>query len=252
MPCKRVIACLDVRDGRTVKGSCFQNLEDMGDPADQAALYQLQGADEIVILDIAASLSSRSTTLSWIEEAADRLSIPLTAGGGVRNLQDATSLLSAGADKVTINTAAVENPQLIREIAEMYGRQCCVLAVDAAKRNNCWSVLVKGGSEDTGTDVLEWAKKACDLGCGEILLTSWNRDGTSMGFDIDLTRAVSSVSRVPVVASGGAGCPEHFTSVLREGCADAALAAGILHRKLYTIGDIKQELLKSGIEVRPC
>ena len=252
MPCKRIIACLDVREGRTVKGRCFQNLEDMGDPADQASLYQLQGADEIVMLDISASLSSRPTMLCWVEQTADRLSIPLTAGGGVRNLKDASSLLAAGADKVTINTAAVENPELIREISEKYGRQCCVLAIDASWRSNGWSVLVKGGSEDTGVDVLEWTKEACNLGCGEILLTSWNRDGTSMGFDIELTRAVSTISLVPVVASGGAGCPGDFTSVFKEGCADAALAAGILHRQLYTIGDIKDELLGKGIEVRPC
>jgi len=252
MPCKRIIACLDVRDGRTVKGRCFQNLEDMGDPAEQAVRYQCQGADEIVILDIAASLDSRSTMLDWVEKTAEMLSIPLTAGGGIRTLQDATSLLAAGADKVTVNTSAVENPGLITAIADRYGRQCCVLAVDAVKKKNRWSVLVKGGTEDTGIGVLNWAERVCHLGCGEILLTSWNRDGTSGGFDTDLTRAVSSVVEVPVVASGGAGCPGHFTSVFMDGLADAALAAGILHRKLYTIGDIKQKLLEDGIEVRPC
>lgn len=252
MPCKRIIACLDVKDGRTVKGTHFQNLEDMGDPADQAELYQEQGADEIVLLDISASLNARSTMLKWVERTADRLSIPLTAGGGVRCLKDASALLGAGADKVTVNTAAVECPGLISEIAHRYGRQCCVLAVDAAGKHNRWNVLVKGGTVNTGVDVLEWTRKACVMGAGEILLTSWNRDGTSQGFDTDLTRAVSLVSCVPVVASGGAGCPEHFTSVFKDGFADAALAAGILHRKSCTIGEIKQKLTEDGIEVRPC
>ncbi len=252
MPCKRIIACLDVKDGRTVKGTCFQNLEDMGDPADQAELYQEQGADEIVLLDISASQNGRSPMLIWIERTADRLSIPLTAGGGVRCLQDATALLDAGADKVTVNTAAVNSPELISEIANRYGRQCCVLAVDAARKNDSWNVLVKGGTVNTGMDVLEWTRKACILGAGEILLTSWNRDGTSQGFDTNLTKNVSLVSTVPVIASGGAGCPKHFTSVFKEGHADAALAAGILHRKSCTIGEIKQQLTEDGIEVRPC
>ncbi len=252
MPCKRIIACLDVRDGRTVKGRCFKNLEDMGDPAEQAALYQEQGADEIVLLDISASLNARGTMLRWIEKTADRLSIPLTAGGGVRSLEDATALLDAGADKVTVNTAAVEMPGLISEIAGRYGRQCCVLAVDAVRKHSHWNVLVKGGTVNTGIDVTEWVQRACTLGSGEILLTSWNRDGTAQGFDIELTRAVSLVTGVPVIASGGAGCPEHFISVFREGLADAALAAGILHRKICTIGDIKQKLSEEEIEVRPC
>lgn len=252
MACKRIIACMDVKNGRTVKGVSFANLVDLGEPGELAALYQEQGADEIVLLDISASGENRSTSLRWVERTADRLSIPLTAGGGVSTLDHASALLNSGADKVTVNTAAVRNPELITDIARRYGSQCCVAAVDCRKRSNSWTVLVNGGTEDTSMQVTDWVEIACNAGCGEILLTSWDRDGTTQGFDNELTLAVSELAPVPVIASGGAGCPEDFTAVFTRGKADAALAAGILHRKTYTIEEIKNELLGNGIEVRPC
>ena len=252
MACKRVIACLDLQDGRTVKGVNFQGLKDLGDPAELALMYQDQGADEITVLDVTASSRKRPADTVCVERIARNLSIPLCAGGGVKTLEHARLLLESGADKVSVNSAATGNPDLISEIAMRYGSQCCVLAVDAAWKGSFWTVLTHGGTRDTGMELLTWIRKGVFAGCGEILLTSWNRDGTGQGFDIPLTAAVSNACSVPVVASGGAGKPSDFIDVFLKGNADAALAAGILHRNEFTVKQIKDELEKSGIEVRPC
>lgn len=252
MACKRIIACMDVQNGRTVKGVNFTNLVDMGDPAEKAFLYQEQGADEIVLLDISASNEKRSTAIEWVKKTANLLSIPLVAGGGISNLDTVSALLDSGADKITVNTAAVRKPELISEVANRYGSQCCVVAVDCRKHGDYWTVLVNGGREDTGIPVYRWVNRICKAGCGEILLTSWDRDGTGLGIDLELTKMVSEAVSVPVIASGGIGSPEHFTRAFKVGKADAVLSAGILHRGTYSIGEIKNELLKNGIEVRPC
>lgn len=252
MTCRRIIACLDVKEGKTVKGVNFGDLQNAGCPASQAFEYQEQGADEIVMLDISASREDRRVMAPWVGMVASRLSIPLTAGGGVDSLGDAELLLNSGADRVTVNTAAVANPDLISGIARRFGSQCCVAAVDARRRGDSWTVLVRGGTVDTGMDLVRWVKEVCRLGAGEILLTSWDRDGTAKGFDLRMIREVADSVSVPVVASGGAGNPGHFTSLFRNTAADAALAAGILHRKETTVGRIKSRLMNDGIEVRPC
>jgi imidazoleglycerol phosphate synthase cyclase subunit len=246
----RIIPCLDVSHGRVVKGVRFQGLRDAGDPAERALAYEEQGADEIVILDVSATHEGRGHQHETVRRVREVLSIPLTIGGGVRVLDDALDLLGAGADKVSVNTAAVTRPELLSEIADRFGRQCCVLAIDAAFRDSRFEVLVKGGREGTGIDALEWAREGERRGAGEILLTSWDRDGTRSGYDLELTRAVARAVHVPVVASGGANSPEHIREAFAAG-ADAVLAASIFHDGDLTVGDVKLHLQEHGIRVRP-
>jgi imidazoleglycerol phosphate synthase cyclase subunit len=244
-----MIPCLDVKDGRVVKGVRFQGLRDAGDPAERAWLYEAQGADEIVILDVSATPEARAHGLDVVDRVRQGLSIPLTVGGGVRKIEDAAAFLDAGADKVSINTAAVTEPSLVRGIATRFGSQCCVVAIDAAWRDGRFEVLVKGGREPTGIDAVAWAKEVASLGAGEILLTSWDRDGTRSGYDLDLTRAVAEASRLPVIASGGAANARHLADAFAAG-ADAVLAASIFHDDETTVGRIKQELATMGVRVR--
>ncbi len=246
----RIIPCLDVSHGRVVKGVRFQGLRDAGDPAERAWLYEAQGADEIVILDVSATPEGRGHQLDTVRRVRAGLSIPLTIGGGVRTEQDALHLLEAGADKVSVNTAAVARPELLGEIAGRFGRQCCVLAIDAARRDGRFEVLVRGGREGTGIDALSWAREAERRGAGEILLTSWDRDGTRSGYDLELTRAVAAAVRVPVIASGGADSAEHVAQAFAAG-ADAVLAASIFHDGDTTVGDVKLYLMEHGVQVRP-
>jgi imidazoleglycerol phosphate synthase cyclase subunit len=246
----RIIPCLDVSHGRVVKGVRFQGLRDAGDPAERALAYEGQGADEIVILDVSATFEGRGHQHETVRRVREALSIPLTIGGGVRVLDDALDLLEAGADKVSVNTAAVTRPELLTEIADRFGRQCCVLAIDAAFRDGRFEVLVKGGREGTGIDALGWAREGERRGAGEILLTSWDRDGTRSGYDLDLTRAVAQAVHVPVIASGGADSPEHIREAFAAG-ADAVLAASIFHDGDLTVGDVKLHLQEHGIRVRP-
>lgn len=247
--CKRIIPCLDVDShGRTVKGIQFQGLRDIGDPVEMAALYEAQGADELVFLDISASHEGRQTMAGLVERIADVLRIPFTVGGGISTLPQVVDLLQRGADKVSINSSAVRNPQLINEIATHCGNQCCVLAIDAryhGKRfgRDSWDVLVKGGREVTGLDALDWAKEAVDRGAGEILLTSWDKDGTRSGFDCDLTAQLSQAVGVPVIASGGGFGPDTFVDVFTRGHADAALAASIFHDGQWTVNSLKQAII---------
>jgi imidazoleglycerol phosphate synthase cyclase subunit len=246
----RIIPCLDVSHGRVVKGVRFQGLRDAGDPAERALAYEGQGADEIVILDVSATHEGRGHQHETVRRVREVLSVPLTIGGGVRVLGDALDLLEAGADKVSVNTAAVTRPELLSEIADRFGRQCCVLAIDAAFRDGRFEVLVKGGREGTGIDALEWAAEGERRGAGEILLTSWDRDGTRSGYDLELTRAVAKAVHVPVIASGGANSPEHIREAFAAG-ADAVLAASIFHDGDLTVGDVKLHLQEHGIRVRP-
>jgi cyclase len=246
----RIIPCLDVSHGRVVKGVRFQGLRDAGDPAERAKAYEDQGADEIVILDVSATPEGRGHQHETVRRVREALSIPLTVGGGVRTEDDALALLEAGADKVSINTAAVTRPELLAEIAGRFGRQCCVLAIDAAMRDGRFEVLVKGGREGTGIDAIEWARTGERHGAGEILLTSWDRDGTRSGYDIALTRAVSRAVHVPVIASGGADSPEHIREAFASG-ADAVLAASIFHDGDLTVGDVKLYLQEHGVRIRP-
>jgi cyclase len=247
----RIIPCLDVSHGRVVKGIRFQGLRDAGDPAERAALYERQGADEIVILDVSATPEERGNQVETVQRVRARLGIPLTVGGGIRTIDDARALLEAGADKVSINTAAVHRPELLSEIAERFGRQCTVLAIDAARREaDGFEVLIKGGREGTGIDAIEWAREGIGRGAGEILLTSWDRDGTRAGYDLELTRAVAAAVRVPVIASGGAATPAHLKEAFDAG-ADAVLAASIFHDDVMTVGDIKRALAALGVHVRP-
>ena len=246
----RLIPCLDVKDGRVVKGIRFQDLRDAGDPVTQASFYQDQGADEIVILDVSATPEGKSHGVETTWNVRQVLSIPLTVGGGVRSIADARALLDAGADKVAINTAAVERPELLEEIAARFGSQCTVLAIDAAQQAHGWEVVVNGGRTRTGLDVTSWVKRASDLGAGEVLLTSWDRDGTRSGYDLDLIAAVSATVNVPIIASGGADNASHIEQAFRAG-ASAALIASILHDGETTVGTLKGELLAAGREVRP-
>jgi cyclase len=246
----RIIPCLDVSHGRVVKGVRFQGLRDAGDPAERAKAYEDQGADEIVILDVSATPEGRGHQHETVRRVREALSIPLTVGGGVRTEEDALDLLEAGADKVSINTAAVTRPELLAEIAGRFGRQCCVLAIDAAMRDGRFEVLVKGGREGTGIDAIEWARTGERHGAGEILLTSWDRDGTRSGYDIALTQAVSRAVHVPVIASGGADSPEHIREAFASG-ADAVLAASIFHDGDLTVGDVKLYLQEHEIRIRP-
>jgi imidazoleglycerol phosphate synthase cyclase subunit len=246
----RLIPCLDVKDGRVVKGVRFQDLRDAGDPVTQASIYQDQGADEIVILDVSATPEGKGHGVETTWNVRQVLSIPLTVGGGVRDISDARALLDAGADKVAVNTAAVERPELLTEIAGRFGSQCTVLAIDAAQYESGWEVVVNGGRRRTGIDVTSWVRDATTLGAGEILLTSWDRDGTRSGYDLDLIAAVTSAVSVPVIASGGADNSRHLEEALGSG-ASAVLIASILHDGETTVATLKSELLAAGQEVRP-
>jgi len=248
---KRIIPCLDVTAGRVVKGVNFVNLRDAGDPVELADRYNLQSADELVFLDITASSDERDTMVDVVFRTARRVFIPLTVGGGIRSVKDARKILVAGADKVSVNTAAVHRPELITEVSREFGAQAVVLAIDARRNGRGgWNVFTKGGRHDEGIDAVEWAARGEALGAGEILLTSMDADGVQTGFDCELTRAVSRATRIPVIASGGAGKPEHFLAVLTEGAADAALAASIFHYGTYTVSDLKEYLDKNGVAVR--
>lgn len=246
----RIIPCLDVCGGRVVKGVRFSSLRDAGSPGLLAAAYEQQGADEIVVLDVSATPEDRKTQTDTVREVRKELSIPLTVGGGVRQPDDAARLLDAGADKVAINTAAVNRPEVITELADRFGRQCTVLAIDAAATNaGGWEVVVLSGKKRTGKDAIEWAREAIRRGAGEILLTSWDRDGTRSGYDLGLIREVSSAVTVPVIASGGAASSAHLIEALKAG-ADAVLAASIFHDNETTVGQLKQELKEAGVNVR--
>ncbi len=250
---RRIIPCLDTDGVRVVKGVNFVGLRDAGDPVALAARYNAEGADELVVLDIAASRDRRPTFLETIRRVAAELAIPLTAGGGIRSLEDARAVVRAGADKVTVNTAAVARPALISELSREFGAQAIVLAIDAKRVGNRWDVMVRGGRDSTGLDAVSWAKHGVSLGAGEILLTSVDRDGTQSGFDIPLTAAISRGVSVPVIASGGAKLPEHFAQIFAEGAADAALAASIFHDSVQVIRELKKFLAARGVEVRlPC
>jgi cyclase len=247
---KRVIPCLDVTAGRVVKGVNFVGLRDAGDPVEIAARYDEQGADELAFLDITASSDDRDILLHVIEAVASRVFIPLTVGGGVRKVQDVRRLLSAGADKVSINTAAVQNPQLVREASGIVGCQCIVVAIDAKRSGDSWEVFTHGGRKATGLDAVAWAQRMESFGAGEILLTSMDRDGTREGFDLALTRAVSDAVGVPVIASGGVGTPEHLAEGVLQGHADAVLAASVFHFGDFTVRQAKECMRSRGIEVR--
>ena len=248
---KRIIPCLDVKDGRVVKGTNFVGLRDAGDPVERAAAYDVEGADELVFLDITATFEERKAMLDVIRKTAGQVFMPLTVGGGISSVEDIRNALLAGADKTSLNSAAVKNPQLIADGARMFGSQCIVLAIDARRvGENKWEVYVAGGRKPTGIDAVEWAKQGVALGAGEILLTSMDADGTKNGYDIALTKAISSVVNVPVIASGGAGKLEDFYEVLTEGGADAVLAASVFHYKTFTIKEVKEYLRSRGIEVR--
>ena len=250
---RRIIPCLDTDGERVVKGIHFVGLRDAGDPATLAARYNSEGADELIVLDIAASRDRRPTFLETIRRVAAELAIPLTAGGGIRTLDDARAVVRAGADKITVNTAAVARPELLGELSQEFGAQAVVLAIDGKHNGEHWEVMVRGGRDATGLDALVWAKQSVALGAGEILLTSVDRDGTQTGFDVALTAAVSRSVTVPVIASGGAKVPEHFAEILVQGAADAALAASIFHDGVQSIRELKQFLAAQGIAVRlPC
>lgn len=251
MLAKRIIPCLDVKDGRVVKGVQFTGLRDAGDPVELARKYSEEGADELVFLDISASHEGRRTMVEVIEQTASHITIPFTVGGGVNSVEDMKRILRAGADKISINTSAVQRPELIREGAAVFGSQCVVVAIDARRQENGrWEVYTHGGRRGTGRDVIEWAQEAEALGAGEILLTSMDHDGEKNGYGIELTRAVSEAVRIPVIASGGAGAVEHFAEVLTEGKADAALAASLFHYGESSIAAVKRYLKQQGVEVR--
>ncbi len=254
MLARRIIPCLDVNHGRVVKGVNFLNLRDAGDPAELADAYNRAGADELVVLDISASLEGRATLMETVRRVAKELFIPLTVGGGVRELEDGRRLLNAGSDKVAVNTAAVERPELITELASRFGSQAVVVAIDARKNSEelgkSWHVCIYGGSKATELDAVAWAARAEELGAGEILLTSMDADGTQAGFECPLTAAISRKLHIPVIASGGAGKLEHFAQVFREGSADAALAASIFHYATYSVQELKGYLQKAGVPVR--
>jgi imidazole glycerol-phosphate synthase subunit HisF len=251
MLAKRIIPCLDVTGGRVVKGVHFVNLRDAGDPVELADRYNLQGADELVFLDITASSDAREIMADVVARTARRVFIPLAVGGGIRSVADARRILMSGADKVSVNTAAVRRPEVITELSEEFGAQAVVLAIDARRKSpGEWRVFTRGGRDEENLDAVAWAARGEELGAGEILLTSMDTDGVQDGFDCALTRAVSKATHIPVIASGGAGKPEHFVRVLTDGCADAALAASIFHYETYTVGSLKEELAKRGIPVR--
>lgn len=252
MHTKRVIPCLDIKDGRVVKGIRFVNLMDAGDPADVAAAYDKAGADEVVFLDITASSDSRATQLEWVRQVAGRLFIPFTVGGGIRTVEDFKAILREGADKISVNSAAIMNPPLISEAADKFGSQCVVVAIDAKKRadGTGWNIYKNGGRVDMGMDAVEWAVEAERLGAGEILLTSMDGDGTKEGYDLELTKAVTDAVKIPVIASGGAGKLEHFYEALVEAKAEAVLAASLFHYKELEIRQVKEYLRERGVSVR--
>ena len=249
---KRIIPCLDVNNGRVVKGTNFVNLRDAGDPVEVAALYDKAGADELVFLDITASSDSRNIVIDMVRKVAETVFIPFTVGGGIRTVDDFKNLLREGADKISINSSAIDNPRLISDAADKFGSQCVVVAIDAKRRadGSGWNIYKMGGRVDTGIDALEWAVKANRLGAGEILLTSMDCDGVKQGYDIELTRTIAENVSIPVIASGGAGSKEHFYEALTEGKADAALAASLFHYKELEISDLKDYLAQRGVSVR--
>ncbi|MDH5424360.1 MAG: imidazole glycerol phosphate synthase subunit HisF [Gammaproteobacteria bacterium] len=252
---KRIIPCLDVANGRVVKGVQFVDIRDAGDPVEVAKRYDLEGADEITFLDITATSDDRDTIIHVVEQVAEQVFIPLTVGGGVRSIDDVRKLLNAGADKVAINSAAIFNPEFVKEVADKVGSQCIVVAIDAKRVNaegeiSRWEIFTHGGRKETGIDAVEWAVKMVSYGAGEILLTSMDRDGTKIGFDLELTRAITDAVNVPVIASGGVGNLEHLAQGITEGHADAVLAASIFHFAEYTVGEAKQYMADRGIEVR--
>jgi cyclase len=250
MLAKRIIPCLDVKDGRTVKGTNFVNLRDAGDAVELAKIYSMQGADELVFLDITATSEKRKTLSELVRKVAAEINIPFTVGGGINTVEDIKILLDSGADKVSINTSAVKNPQILADAAKNFGSQCVVLAVDAKLVKNEWKIFLNGGRIETNLDAIEWAKRGVALGAGEILLTSMDADGTKKGFEIELTRQVSESVNVPVIASGGAGNFEHFVEVFKRGKADAALAASIFHFREIEIPNLKKYLVEQDISVR--
>ena len=250
MLAKRIIPCLDVTDGRVVKGVNFVDLVDAGDPVEAAIEYNKQGADEIVFLDITATSDNRDTMVDVVRRTADQVFIPLTVGGGIRSVEDMRGMLNAGADKVAVNSSALKNPDLIRNSADAFGSQCIVLAVDAKRVDGAWKVFVGGGRWETDRDALEWIEEGEDLGAGEILLTSMDRDGTQVGYDLQLLREVSRRVRIPVIASGGAGSPEHLLEGFRDGNADAVLAASIFHYGQHSIHEVKAYLQDHGVTMR--
>lgn len=251
MLAKRIIPCLDVMEGRVVKGVNFVNLRDAGDPVDNARFYDEEMADELVFLDITASYEKREIMVDVVRRTAEEVFMPLTVGGGIRNLEDIRKMLKAGADKVSLNTAAVKNPEVIKEGAKAFGSQCIVVAIDAKRRENRgWEVYIHGGRTPTGIDAVEWAKRVEDLGAGEILLTSMDRDGTKIGYDIELTRTISEATTIPLIASGGVGNLQHLYEGIVDGKADAVLAASIFHYREYSIREAKEYLKKRGVPVR--
>lgn len=252
MHTKRIIPCLDVKDGRVVKGINFVNFTDAGDPAEVAAAYDKAGADEVVFLDITASADNRATELEWVRKVASKVFIPFTVGGGIRTVDDFRALLREGADKISVNSAAIMNPGLIRDAADKFGSQCVVVAIDAKRRpdGSGWNIYKNGGRIDMGMDAVEWAIKAEQMGAGEILLTSMDGDGTKNGYDLALTRSIAETVDIPVIASGGAGTMEHFYEALTEGQAEAALAASLFHYKELEIMQVKEYLKKKGVSVR--
>lgn len=251
MLAKRIVPCLDVRDGKVVKGVNFVGIKEVGDPVECAAEYDRQGADEIVFLDITASNEGRGTMLDVVRRTAQKVFVPLTVGGGIRTIDDFRDTLRAGADKVSVNSAAVKNPQLIKKAADIFGSQCVVVAIDAKKCDDGhYTVVINGGRIDMGIDAVEWARKAEELGAGEILLTSMDTDGVKGGFDLDMLNAVCSVVKIPVIASGGCGKLEHFTEVFEKTNSSAALAASLFHYKELTVGQVKEEMQKHNIPVR--
>lgn len=247
---KRIIPCLDIKDGRTVKGINFENIKDAGDPVELAIEYAKQGADELVFLDITATKEKRKTLSDLVTRIAKHINIPFTVGGGISSIEDVSILLNAGADKISINSSAIKNPQLIKELASQFGSQCVVLAIDTKFEENEWLVYLNGGRVKTELKTIDWAKKAVSLGAGEILLTSMNNDGTKNGFAIDITKQISEAVNVPVIASGGAGSKEHFRDVFINGKADAALAASVFHYKEIAIPELKAYLKSNNIEIR--
>lgn len=253
MLARRIIPCLDVKDGRVVKGVHFVSLRDAGDPVEQARIYDRMGADELVFLDITASPEGRNTTASMVRRVADEVFLPLTVGGGIRTVEDMRAILLAGADKVSVNTAAVLDPSILTTGAQRFGSQCVVLAIDARRRvgTSGWEVYIYGGRKPTGMDALAWAVEGVRLGAGEILLTSMDADGALAGYDVELTRAVAEAVGVPVIASGGAGNLQHFAEVLTTGKADAALAASLFHDHKLTVGQVKRYLIERGVPIRP-
>lgn len=250
MLAKRIIPCLDVDRGRVVKGTKFLNLRDAGDPVECAKEYDRQGADELVFLDITASAENRATMIDVVERTANECFMPLTVGGGIRTVEDIRAMLKAGADKTSLNTAAVQNPDVVHAGAERFGSQCIVVAIDAKRMGDRWQVFTHGGRKPTGLEAVEWACRVESLGAGEILLTSMDADGTKVGYDVALTRTVSEAVTIPVIASGGAGQLQHMADVLNAGKADAVLAASIFHFGEYTVGDAKKFLREKGISVR--